>query len=589
MKKLPGLLLALSLPLTLSGCQTPQADTTTDQPTLLYYEQDYDSIDDYRGVINTNGELILPIDSTDKSIIEDADGDPAYLMTRQTFYDYTQQDEWGYPLVTGAEFRFYDTDGELLQTVDMRGKGDVTCRTAPNMQDTLFFCDMTDTGGDLTVINMDGTAILTREFDLPADQQVETHYVNSIVADDWFALEYGFYGYYNDLYNSYQLLDDGADFYTTDGQPMTMPQAYRRVRPLYDNDDYNATGFFQTEYHVGDATRQDILDGQGNVVLAGFSDISRYHDGVLLCERDGESGLMDMQGNWLYCDSTGQTTGQIPPNPADTPYMMHYYNGNTTAIINTHGTMVIPPDNVTRKSIYYNADGEQAYAMTTQTIYDYTRQDYWGHPLVSGAEFRFYDPYGELLQTVDMRGKGQVRFYEGATLQEGVFLCDMADINNTLAVLRMDGTPIFTIDLGIPEGQVINSRNIWLNLAGEWLYLSYGYNKDYEDLADGQYICTLTGEPLTLAQDYDVIHPLYDMDGSGRSNAEYFRAHYINSQGISLVDILDRQGSVILAGLSTLGTYYDGRLICERGSERGLIDMQGNWLYRESIFNALDD
>lgn len=235
MKKILGLLLLLTI--ILSACQTPPDDIAADRPALLYYEQDYDSIDGGRGIINSNGELILPIDSTNKVIIKDADGKPAYLRTKQTFYDDMQQDEWDSPTVSGAEFCFYDTDGKLLQTVDMRGRGDVTCCTAPDMQDTLFFCDMADSGGDLTVVNMDGTAVLTRQFDLPADQQVETYYIDPIVADGWFALKYGFYGYYNSVYNSYQTLDEGTDFYTTAGESMIMPQAYRRVWPLYDDED----------------------------------------------------------------------------------------------------------------------------------------------------------------------------------------------------------------------------------------------------------------------------------------------------------------------------------------------------------------
>lgn len=587
MKKILGLLLLLTI--ILSACQTPPDDIAADRPALLYYEQDYDSIDGGRGIINSNGELILPIDSTNKVIIKDADGKPAYLRTKQTFYDDMQQDEWDSPTVSGAEFCFYDTDGKLLQTVDMRGRGDVTCCTAPDMQDTLFFCDMTDSGGDLTVVNMDGTAVLTRQFDLPADQQVETYYIDPIVADGWFALKYGFYGYYNSVYNSYQTLDEGTDFYTTAGESMIMPQAYRRVWPLYDDEDLKETGYFRAEYTTADGdTMLDILDGKGSVVLSGFGSIYGYHDGVLIGEQNGESGMMDMQGNWLYRESTGQT---IPsPDTAEVPYMIHYYNDSISGIINTNGTLIVPPYNVTGKSIHYDAGGEQAYAMAVLNIYDYTKRDYWGKPVVSGAEFKFYSPYGELLQTVDMRGKGQVHFYEGATLQDSVFLCDMADINGTLAVLRMDGTVITSIDLGIPEGKVINSRSRWLTLADDWLYLSYGYNKDYEDLADGRYFCTLTGEPLTLPQDYSIIEPLYDSDGSGRLNAEYFEANYINSQGKYLTDILDGQGRVVLSGLSYYSTCYDGLLVCERGNERGLMDLRnGNWLYRETVFDTLDD
>lgn len=587
MKKILGLLLLLTI--ILSACQTPPDDIAADRPALLYYEQDYDSIDGGRGIINSNGELILPIDSTNKVIIKDADGKPVYIMTKLTSYDYTRYDQWGH-LPVGAEFQFFDINGKLLQTVDMSDMGQVVCYySAADLQDTLFSCDMIDSGGGIIVKHIDGTTLLDQQFDFPDHYQIQDHYTSLTVADDWFALEYSFYGNRGNPYNTYELLDEGTDFYTTAGEPMIMPQAYRRVWPLYDDEDLKETGYFRAEYTTADGdTMLDILDGKGSVVLSGFGSIYGYHDGVLIGEQNGESGMMDMQGNWLYRESTGQT---IPsPDTAEVPYMIHYYNDSISGIINTNGTLIVPPDNVTGKSIQYDADGEQAYAMAVLNIYDYTKRDYWGKPVVSGAEFKFYSPYGELLQTVDMRGKGQVHFYEGATLQDSVFLCDMADINGTLAVLRMDGTVITSIDLGIPEGKVINSRSRWLTLADDWLYLSYGYNKDYEDLADGRCFCTLTGEPLTLPQDYSIIEPLYDSDGSGRLNAEYLEANYINSQGKYLTDILDGQGRVVLSGLSYYSTCYDGLLVCERGNERGLMDLRnGSWLYRETVFDTLDD
>ena len=42
--------------------------------------------------------------------------------------------------------------------------------------------------------------------------------------------------------------------------------------------------------------------------------------------------------------------------------------------------------------------------------------------------------------------------------------------------------------------------------------------------------------------------------------------------------------------MSMVGNYHDGLLVCERGSERGLMDLRnGSWIYKESLFSQLDD
>ena len=56
-----------------------------------------------------------------------------------------------------------------------------------------------------------------------------------------------------------------------------------------------------------------------------------------------------------------------------------------------------------------------------------------------------------------------------------------------------------------------------------------------------------------------------------------------------LTDILDQDGNVLLEGLKNAFTVEGGLIPCEKGFYRGLMDMEGNWLYKESIFDTAED
>ncbi len=70
--------------------------------------------------------------------------------------------------------------------------------------------------------------------------------------------------------------------------------------------------------------------------------------------------------------------------------------------------------------------------------------------------------------------------------------------------------------------------------------------------------------------------------------SEYLLASYTVGNTY-LADILDQDGNVLLEGLKSVFTVEGGLISCEKGFYRGLMDMEGNWLYKESIFNTAED
>ena len=77
----------------------------------------------------------------------------------------------------------------------------------------------------------------------------------------------------------------------------------------------------------------------------------------------------------------------------------------------------------------------------------------------------------------------------------------------------------------------------------------------------------------------------------------YFRAQYEGPNGNSLCDVLDVQGNVLVAGLPLCYSYYtssqnalpEGVFVAQKGFNYGWMDLNGQWLYCQSIFSAATD
>ena len=46
---------------------------------------------------------------------------------------------------------------------------------------------------------------------------------------------------------------------------------------------------------------------------------------------------------------------------------------------------------------------------------------------------------------------------------------------------------------------------------------------------------------------------------------------------------------MVISGLTFVGNFSNGYLVVQQGFSRGLMDVQGNWVYQESQFTELED
>lgn len=95
-----------------------------------------------------------------------------------------------------------------------------------------------------------------------------------------------------------------------------------------------------------------------------------------------------------------------------------------------------------------------------------------------------------------------------------------------------------------------------------------------------------------FAENYQFINSLLFANGQ-----PYFRAQYEGPNGNSLCDVLDVQGNIIVAGLPLCYSYYtssqnalpEGVFVAQKGFYYGWMDLNGQWLYCQSIFSAATD
>ena len=137
-------------------------------------------------------------------------------------------------------------------------------------------------------------------------------------------------------------------------------------------------------------------------------------------------------------------------------------------------------------------------------------------------------------------------------------------------------------------GQVLyqkTAENIWLSQCGKDRFVVSGYHNDGTNTV---YSCSLidqTGREVIPIGKYDSIYTVYSDDGA---ILPYVFGAFLSSQNNMLINLLDLDGNIIISNLRQYYNYTGGYLVASKGFYVGLMDMQGNWLYKESIFSGLD-
>lgn len=291
------------------------------------------------------------------------------------------------------------------------------------------------------------------------------------------------------------------------------------------------------------------------------------------------------------CDSQNSPqTGQSDDSVADRVQALYYFDG----VISRDGKVLFAGKENTDYLFLNDRQGRQRYILETETTYDPERLSKYDEPLQTACTYRIYDLQGGLQKEINVQAEGysgdvvRYAFAPDGDLNKFRVVVNQIRQNGTFQILDVDGKVLVEEQVATPEGlNNIEDCYSWLELTESIMQMHTSiYDDEYNSL-DTTYFYDMSGQPLQLAQNYNYVYELYDDFSSIPSG--YYRGYYENEQGQSLTDLLDKDGNVLVSGINEINRYSDGLFVVVRGFERGLIDAQGNWLYKETVFNELED
>ncbi|MBQ3199315.1 MAG: DUF5046 domain-containing protein [Firmicutes bacterium] len=275
---------------------------------------------------------------------------------------------------------------------------------------------------------------------------------------------------------------------------------------------------------------------------------------------------------------------QTATQPA--PKLINYYLDDYRGILNENGVMVAQGSADSTVSLLTDNDGKQKGVMKWQYDREYLPDD-WRY-LTHNSIVTFYDAWGDQLNHIDFQQEGNISFvYSGGDLSTGLFLVAAND-RSGYQILNYDGSLLLEQQLELPEGMLCDSISMEQN--GTIVVITYNmHDENWNSWKSASEVWDVQGNPVTLTKDYDYIYRAYDDASVGYGRLPYFVASYTGSQNVSLYDILDVDGSIMIEGLNECGIMTDGYITCRKGFEQGLMDFDGNWVYKESLFTELED
>lgn len=274
---------------------------------------------------------------------------------------------------------------------------------------------------------------------------------------------------------------------------------------------------------------------------------------------------------------------------ADAPVLLYYYNG----IITADGELLFPPCDKEYR-ILQDKQNRQCYVLETEKQIDPKRLTYYGEPLLVGCTFHIYDVQGRLQKELSVQAEGSVDeavsfyFAPDGTLEKSRILLNSLLTDGRLQILDCDGNVLLNEQI-VPQEELVKWQNgyVHLEVAENFIRVFYDLYSNDGDMKNGGQFYDLNGQPLEMAQDYNYTYNMYDEYNGCVSG--YYVASYVGPQGQDVYDVLNSNGQVVISGLTFVGNFSNGYLVVQQGFSRGLMDVQGNWVYQESQFTELED
>lgn len=318
-----------------------------------------------------------------------------------------------------------------------------------------------------------------------------------------------------------------------------------------------------------------------------------YHITALLCDKSGNvletfehtrvSGLnSDIPSEWVELDT-------YPSNDSET------YSVNSTLYNTLTGETM---------SGYVLSFGNGILSRTTENgrtqLIDFASDD---HPEVVcefDSAISYYAPGVAILWAKD-HSDYSYEFHD-LTTGEVKYLYNVDANDKTMALYATDGTlRVYDCDTGalltdLTVEPVEDMVSVQVSADGEdYVTLTFGRSNSL----DYPLVQYYNASGLIRETDMKAFENKYQfIDSLVFANGQpYFYARYDGPNGTTLTDVMDVKGNVILSGLSSCYSYYtssmnalpEGVFVAQKGFNYGWMDLNGDWVYCQSIFSSATD
>ncbi len=307
-----------------------------------------------------------------------------------------------------------------------------------------------------------------------------------------------------------------------------------------------------------------VMDPDLNVLLdieghEGFTAANGVY--YLITEENGKRGLCRLDGT------------QVVPNEYD--YLISYYSyapyvqaqqGDTKLVLSLEDGHIV----------YQNSD---EYDYIQELFPDFMivqeREEIANTDLYPSYRYysQFYDYNGEPMGGKYLSLTPQNDFYKRTQEQKdkGMLIFQVTDEDGRKYLMNENEEELYTL-----------TENQWASMLTEDCIIVNDSDAGHDMM------CRLDGTVLTQ-KEYDSINQLYLPAKDDYYSTSELVAGYYQYNNVWLTDVLDADGNIILERLKAVEMLSNDLFWVEKGFDQGLMDRDGSWVYKQSLFDGAAD
>ena len=213
---------------------------------------------------------------------------------------YILKEEYQYAeKLESSVFTLLDNWGNVLSQAEVPGRGQFMLPPDGRPEQALILLNKIRTTGGYQLFDASGCLLQERQMVEPS--QVDYVYTFNVEAPGFLALNYN-------IQERGQKTQRWADIYDWQGQPLQLAEDYFQIDKMYDfyyARDIHITrrelaNYYEARYQAASGeTLVDVLDGQGQVVLRGLTNVFFHGEGIFWVQQRFSQGLMNDRGEWI--------------------------------------------------------------------------------------------------------------------------------------------------------------------------------------------------------------------------------------------------------------------------------------------------